>query len=292
MVDRAAFDRALADVATRAGAALHLDCRLVALDRAHRRATVRLRAGTAATIAYRVLIAADGPSSAVARALGLPALETMDTRQYTVALARPQGETDVWLSGRYPGGYAWLFPRGGAANLGAGMLRRGGNDLKAALDTLHAALVREGRVGHEVLCRTGGAIPVGGLREPLATGNIVFAGDAAGLAHPVTGAGIAAALDSGVRAGEAAHAFTARGDAAALGNYEDDIRDQFALTFERALARRRELLGACRALRADDDAVQRRGWIAFPEYYGRGEISMGLAGMSGSVTSGAKVACG
>jgi flavin-dependent dehydrogenase len=128
---------------------------------------------------------------------------------------------------------------------------------------------------------------VGGLRESLVTGNIVFAGDAAGLAHPVTGAGIAAAVGSGMRAGEAAHAFTARGAAAALGDYEEDIRDQFALTFERALARRRELLGACRALRADDDAVQRRGWIAFPEYYSSGEIRMGLAGLSG-----ATVACG
>ena len=290
MVDRAAFDRVLAATAMRAGAALRLDCRLAALDEAHRRATVRTRAGTASSIEYRVLIAADGPFSAVARALRLPTLETVDTRQYRVRLVRPQRETEVWLSANFPGGYAWLFPKAGVANLGAGANRRPGSALKAALDALHARLVREGRVEGEILSRTGGPIPVGGLRAPLVRGNVIFAGDAAGLAHPITGAGIAAAVASGERAGEAAHARIAGGVAAALSDYEEDIREQYAASFARARARRRGLQVAWDAGRAHDDAVQRRGWIAFPEYFdpdaaGPAPHGMG-AGFAAAVAAG------
>jgi geranylgeranyl reductase family protein len=278
MVDRAGFDRALAEAAVSAGARLHLDCRLAVLDPVRGRATVRSHGRAPTTIAFRTLIAADGPFSTVARALGLPPLETVDTRQYTVPLLRRQNETDVWLSEKYPGGYAWLFPKGDVANLGLGSDRRYAPDLKKPLEALHARLAQEGRIGSEVLSRTGGPIPVGGLREHLALGNVVFAGDAAGLTHPITGAGIAAAIVSGERAGEAAHELLARGNAAALRDYEEDIRDQFADSSERALVRRRGLLAAWRARRAHEDAVQRRGWIAFPEYFDRGPCESAAPG--------------
>jgi digeranylgeranylglycerophospholipid reductase len=266
MVDRAAFDRALARAAEAAGAALHANARLESLDPAASTAVVRGAQGVSA-FRYRLLIAADGPHSTVARLLGWPALRTVNTRQYTVRLLRPCAATDVWLSERYPGGYAWLFPKGGFANLGAGMDPACDADMKTALDLLHGKLVREGRAGREIISRTGGAIPVGGLREGLAAGNVVFVGDAAGLTHPISGAGIAAAVASGERAGEAAHALLAVGDGTALEEYEEDIRDQFGHTLERALERRRQLEDACRGRAAGSDAVQRRGWIAFEEYF-------------------------
>jgi flavin-dependent dehydrogenase len=140
-------------------------------------------------------------------------------------------------------------------------------DLKRPLDALHRQLVLEGRVGREILFRTGGAIPVRGLRQQLVVGNVVFSGDAAGLTHPISGAGIAAAVVSGERAGEAAHALLNEGAARALAGYEEDIRDQFEGSIARGLARRRELERAARDGAARNDAVQRRGWIAFPEYF-------------------------
>jgi geranylgeranyl reductase family protein len=269
MVDRAEFDRALVEKAVAAGATVHFDWRLVALDPVAGYATVRRGNGGGLTITFRALVAADGPYSTVAHALRLPVLETVATRQYTVPLERRQQETDVWLSGAYPGGYAWLFPKDDRANLGLGIDRRCTTDLKSPLDALHARLVQEGRVGEKILARTGGPIPVGGLRERLVVGRIVFAGDAAGLAHPITGAGIAAAVDSGTLAGEALHTLIARAHHGALDDYEHDILDQFAASFGRALSRRRELGRAWGARRADDDFVQRRGWIAFSEYFGQ-----------------------
>jgi flavin-dependent dehydrogenase len=218
-------------------------------------------------IRYRVLAAADGPHSAVARELGLAPLTTVSTRQYTVSLTRPYRDTDIWLCDAYPGGYAWLFPKGAHANLGLGIDPRLERDLKTPLDARHRQLVAAGRVGTEIFYRTGGAIPVGGLRERLAVGNVMFAGDAAGLTHPITGAGIAAAVISGEYAGRAAGRYVRDDDRGALAEFEADMRDQFAAPLARAVARRRELNRIWHTPAAHEDAPHRRGWIAFPEYF-------------------------
>jgi len=71
----------------------------------------------------------------------------------------------------------------------------------------------------------------------------------------VTGAGIAAAVQSGKLAGEAA----ATG---ALRAYQQELEDLFQGALERALRRRRELLAA-----TPSKTALRRGWIAYPEYW-------------------------
>ncbi|MGE5242173.1 MAG: geranylgeranyl reductase family protein [Bacteroidota bacterium] len=265
MVDRAAFDRALAARAGSAGAEIMSDTALVAVQPDQRMAWIR-QGGQTREISYRVLIAADGPHSMTARLLGLPALPVIYTRQYTVVLRESYADTDIWLSDEFPGGYAWLFPKGRVANLGLGADRHFEPDLKAPLERLHAELVRQGRVGAEVLQRTGGAIPVGGLRENLHWKHILFVGDAAGLTHPITGAGIAAAVQSGERAGLAAAEYIA-GNQRARDAYDEDMREQYGPVLTRAVERRAYLAGCWRQAAANDDKVQRRGWIAFNEYF-------------------------
>lgn len=266
MVDRAAFDQALARNAEKQGARLYLRSRLADLDVNRQVGFVQTSRGSV-EVSWRILIAGDGPHSPTAARLGLPPLTTVNTRQYTVSLPHPSMETAVWLSDAFPGGYAWLFPKGSVANLGLGMDPRFCADLKRPLDSLHRKLAAEGRVGREILLRTGGAIPVGGLRPRLVVGNVAFAGDAAGLTHPISGAGIAAAVVSGELAARGAHALLRKGKHDALAEYEDDIRDQFEGSIARGLARRRELERAALGAAAHHDTVQRRGWIAFPEYF-------------------------
>ncbi|MDX1375895.1 MAG: hypothetical protein R3357_10055, partial [Burkholderiales bacterium] len=161
MIRRDRFDQALASAAREAGAVLWTDSVLRALDAGAHRARVSTASGLR-EVGYRVLIAADGPQSLVAACLGLTRLPLVTTRQYTVPLRRAQRDTAIWLSQQYPGGYAWLFPKGTVANLGLGVDPALEDDMKAPLDALHAALVAEGRVGRDVLLRTGGPIPVGG----------------------------------------------------------------------------------------------------------------------------------
>ncbi len=265
MIDRAAFDQALADRARAAGAELRLQSRLESVDFHERVARVR-QGGRRWEVRYRVLVAADGPMSKVAGLLGLPPQRVAHSRQYTVPLRRSLTETMVWLSPAYPGGYAWLFPRGSSANLGLGIDEAFGGNLKTPLDDLHRKLVAAGLVGPEILRRTGGAIPLGGMRGALVTGDVVLAGDAAGLTHPITGAGISAAVLSGEEAGRAAARWIA-GECGALLEYEETVRELFGPAIERALRTRESLKWTWGTPAAATDEQQRRGWIAFEEYF-------------------------
>ena len=265
MLDRARFDAMLAARAAEAGATLRF---ATSLARIMPDGTTRLADGT--ELRPRMVIGADGPRSRVGAAIGSVNRELVEARQIRVPLLQSHDATDIFLSADYPGGYGWLFPCGATANLGLGVVPAARARLKPALEQLHERLVREGRVGEAVLGLTGGAIPVGG-RLP-ATGwlgdvPVLLAGDAAGLAHPISGAGIAAAVLSGTLAGEAGVAHL--GDsAAALAGYEEDLADLYDATFARALARRRALLARYDAGEAPGAALQRAGWIGFDEYWG------------------------
>lgn len=253
ILDRAAFDAALVAEAARSGAEIRLG---QAVRRVARDGTVILAGGE--RLRARVLVGADGPRSAVGRAIGSVNAALVETRQISVSLREAHAATDIFLSARIPGGYGWLFPKAGRANLGAGVDPAHRSRLKPIVAALHERLAAEGRVGREVLGLTGGAIPVGGMLRPhgsLGGTEVLLAGDAAGLANPVTGSGIAAAVHSGRLAGEAAATGTFEA-------YAEELEAVYRASLERALARRRELLAA-----RPGKAALRRGWIAYPEYW-------------------------
>lgn len=251
MLDRAAFDASLVARAAQAGAVCRFGSSVV---RIAQDGVAHLGEGSA--IAARVIVGADGPRSRAGKAIGSVNTELVETRQVSVPLNKPQLATDIFLSAAIPGGYGWLFPKGETANLGAGVSAAHKARLKSIVARLHAGLGE--RVGKEILALTGGAIPVGGMCKTwgrLGGTLVLLAGDAAGLANPVTGAGIDAAVQSGRLAGEAA----ARASPAA---YQEELEDLFGAALERALRRRRELLET-----APSKAALRRGWIAYPEYW-------------------------
>jgi flavin-dependent dehydrogenase len=272
MLDRAAFDAALVADARDAGA----DCRYAAAVRslgvdsdasaaAGTGAVARLATG--ATIRARVIVGADGARSLAGRAIGCANAALVETRQVTVPLRVAHEATDIFLAPGIRGGYGWLFPKGACAHVGAGVDPAERAALKGIVDGLHAMFAGQGRVGREVLALTGGAIPVGGMVGPrgtLGASDVLLAGDAAGLANPVTGAGIAAAVHSGMLAGAAAAAIAA-GAAAAASAFEGELRELFCGALGRALARRLELSRA--AAKGATKAALRRGWIAYPEYW-------------------------
>jgi geranylgeranyl reductase family protein len=264
MLDRAAFDAALAACAARAGAYCAFGTSVRSISR---EGLAHLADGRA--IESAVLVGADGPRSLVGRAIGRRNHHLVETRQITVALREPHAATDIFLSAGIPGGYGWLFPKGAVAHLGAGVVPSHQRQLKPILERLHAGLHARGRVGEEILALTGGALPVGGLLTPwgmLGRRLALLAGDAAGLANPVTGAGIAAAVRSGRLAGQAAAAWLG-GERAAAADYEQELEAIFRPSLEHAVTRRRELLAALAAGVADARAALRRGWIAYPEYW-------------------------
>jgi geranylgeranyl reductase family protein len=253
MLDRANFDAALVARAVEAGA----DCRFGSnVARLGNTGIVQMSDGR--TLRAHAIVGADGPRSRAGNAIGSVNSELVETRQISVHLGNPHTATDIFLSAGIPGGYGWLFPKGDRANLGAGVSPAHKARLKQIVAHLHSSLIDEGRAGPEVLGTTGGSIPVGGMLAPwgkLGETLVLLAGDAAGLANPVTGAGIAAAVHSGRLAGEAA----ATGSAEA---YQEELEDVYQVALARALRRRRELLAA-----VPGKAALRRAWIAYPEYW-------------------------
>jgi len=264
MIDRAAFDAALVHAATASGAECRFDTGLASLnpDGIARLADGRM-------IKARVVIGADGPRSHVGRAIGCINRALAETRQITVPLRRPCAATDIFLSPSLPGGYAWLFPKADQANLGLGIAPPWRRHLKPQLEQLHRMLVRQGRVGTEILGHTGGAIPVGGMLDPqgrLGSALVLLAGDAAGLTNPITGAGINAAVVSGQLAGEAAVA-ALRGKVGAGRDYAEELELLYKASLDRALARREQLLSVYAAGGRPSRAELQRSWIAFPQYW-------------------------
>ncbi len=262
MIDRATFDAAQVKAARAAGA----QCRLGTVVRAIEGGALVLDSG--ARIAAPVLVGADGPFSLLGRKLGQVNRALVYAHQITVDLHAAQDATDIFLSADLPGGYGWLFPKARRAHIGVGVDAAFRAALKPQLERLHRQLHRDGRVGAEIMTRTGGVIPVGGALKPFAHNGAtlaLLAGDAAGLSNPVTGAGIHAALVSGELAGAAAVEWLA-GNVDAGIEYAEELDELFGSALRRAVARRRVLQDTARHRRPRPDDL-RRAWIAFPEYW-------------------------
>jgi geranylgeranyl reductase family protein len=264
MIDRAAFDRMLAAEAARAGADCRYGTSVVGVDAY---GTVRISDGR--ILQPRVLIGCDGPHSRVGAAIGQINRALVDTRQLTVPLVLPHDATDIFLSADYRGGYGWLFPKGAVANVGIGVAMEERQRLKPLLAELIARLASLRRIGTNAFGATGGAIPVGGRLYSigrLGAMPVMLAGDAAGLSNPVTGAGIASAVQSGTLAGRAAVDWLG-GRAGALGGYEEELGDIFDAALGRALRRRWQVLARYQGGRRPDARALVDGWIGSSNYW-------------------------
>jgi len=213
VVPRLVFDHALREAAVAAGAT-PVQARVTAVD-ADGDGTVRaVIASDGRRLAADVVIGADGALSPLARLAGMldpdTALWGFAIRAYLPAeVPLP---LLVLLDARpwriYPG-YGWLFPGAdGQANVGIGVglgNTRRQAPLRDDLARFCAMLAARGDIGPGVRPGpvTGGWLRMGGTGTPAAAGNVLLAGDAAGLINPLQGEGIAPAMVSARLAAEA-----------------------------------------------------------------------------------------
>jgi menaquinone-9 beta-reductase len=165
-----------------------------------------------APLRTRHVIAADGHWSTVRRSLEPDAPRDLGewhaVRQYFADV----DDDRIWVlfeRDLLPG-YAWVFPRaGGGANVGYGVLRadgRSGRDLKELWPELLARPVVRDILGPRAApTEPVRAWPIPTRYDPdrLADGRALVVGDAAGVVDPLTGEGIAQAIETGVLAAEA-----------------------------------------------------------------------------------------
>ncbi len=204
MTMRSALDEHIAGQATRKGAAL--------LEQAVLREVAESPSGVRCTTSQGVfvtdfLIGADGANSIVARQVrGLQpprcgvALEAELYPKSGRLLSDYQVRADFDFN-VLPGGYGWVFPK--ADHLSVGVYTTHAK-MPALRDYLDLYLQRKGLAREAArLSVHGHRIPLGPAGRRLNTARILLAGDAAGLADPLTGEGISYAIRSGRLAAEA-----------------------------------------------------------------------------------------
>ncbi len=174
---------------------------------------------------YGALIGADGVNSIVARALFGQAF-----RRETIGFAMEIEATGRHLHADDPiridfaaarGGYGWSFPKSGSTSIGVGGPLRDNPDMKAAM----AGYLALFGIAPGDFALKGHFIPCGDFRKAPGRGEVLLAGDAAGLVDPVTGEGIAHAMQSGQFAALAViEALAAGHPARAYGLYARRVR--------------------------------------------------------------------
>jgi digeranylgeranylglycerophospholipid reductase len=264
MLDRSLFDKELVASAVLSGAKISIETRAVNLSAG---GLVVERSSKREVIQSKVFIGADGIHSSVARSLRQPPLKTIVALQYEVVLREPQNHVDVYFHLDYEGGYAWFFPKGKTANVGVGVIPQKTTLLFKLIDHFLNHLVELKRLpGIEIVAKTGGSIPCEKPRKTVFE-NILLAGDAAGHAHPITGAGIFNAVAAGEIAGRIAAEAVKRGDLPYLENYEIEWQETFGKSLFYGTLKREFLEENWNKPEIDFEELIRKTWVGFKEYY-------------------------
>jgi len=264
MLDRSLFDKELATLAVLSGAQISTETKAVGLSS---EGLIVERGGKQEIVKSRVIIGADGVHSSIARCLGLPPHKTMAALQYEVANPHPQSHVDIFFHGDYEGGYAWFFPKGRTANVGLGIVPPQASLLSDRLNHFLNSPARSKRLSNvAIVGKTGGFIPCEALRQTV-FGNILLVGDAAGHAHPITGAGILNAVVGGEIAGRIAAQAIAKGDLCYLENYEIEWRETFGKSLSYGAFKREFLEKNWNKAEVRFEDLIRQTWVGFKEYY-------------------------
>jgi geranylgeranyl reductase family protein len=262
---RTDLDAALVHLACQAGAHLITGDGVTGLRPMGGGSGVEVLLGDDRAVRARYVIGADGVWSAVRKALGLgqPGYlgDWQAGRQYYRDVGPSARQLWVWFEADMAPGYAWSFPLAdGTANVGYGVLRRPGQTPGALKGQRTDLLARP----HIARVLGPNAAPVGpwkawpipaGITATALTGlggRVLFVGDAARACDPMTGEGIAQALETARLAARAVCAAGPGRPAEAATRYRRQIRwgmavdDRLARDLSRVLTHPRGARGALR----------------------------------------------
>ena len=249
VIDRAGLDVYLSERAARAGAVVRTALRFDGVvGRANGRTTVRLTGadGSVLEIAARLVIGADGVSSAVARAFRLRRpVEILPA--YEAEFPKSPGDVDqveVYLGRRFaPGLFGWWIPDGrGGARVGIACDADG---TSARVYFGHLLDYLQRRFGERLVNPSAvlvSGIPIGNVPKTHGAG-VMLVGDAAAQVKPLSGGGIFTGMRCAEILAGVADAALRRNDLseAALAAYDRLWRAELGEEFRKALYLRRIL---------------------------------------------------
>lgn len=226
MTQRCRLDAFLVERALDAGVTLRQRAHVREVERYSSHIVVRSRDES---FEGRTLVAADGVNGQTARLAGVR-LKLIQGIALEGNITPPGGVPARWKSvigldmGAPPGGYGWIFPKGDHVNIGLGGWLYIGPSMREQLDHL----VRfYGFDPADMWGVRGYHLPIRERGSPLADGNLLLVGDAAGLLDPLTGEGIHSAIWSGRTAAEHLASYIG-GEARDLSGYQQQVERELA----------------------------------------------------------------
>lgn len=152
----------------------------------------------------RFLVGADGPRSAVAKCFGLAR-----NRKFLIGVEAEFSRADLpsgaafhcFLNQTFARGYiGWVVPGVATVQVGLATSAPQAPDIDGFIDRVGPLFGLDRR---DIVARRGGLIPVGGVVDPVAKGNVILLGDAAGTVSPLSAGGIHTADHYGRRLAQA-----------------------------------------------------------------------------------------
>lgn len=183
ILNRVAHDEALVDLALDEGAQYLVESRVTKVtgDEVH------LKDGS--VFSAKIIVGAGGHQDPLRRShwseksLNIPVKFHLVDGDFSDAVELHFGSTA-------PGGYAWVIPKEGGANIGVGIQRKYAK--KRTLNQCTEEFVSQYK--GEKTFDGAGALPMSGTIKRFVKGNYVLVGDAAGMVLPSNGAGITVAM--------------------------------------------------------------------------------------------------
>ena len=203
--------------------------------------------GAVEEIRAKIVVGADGVTSAVARALRPDKHEdkhrAIALRCYTQDLEVRPHQVEFYLYNDILPGYAWIFPYSdGQTNLGLGMRLDEYRDVDRSLEEmvdvfLAMPLIKERLArGGELKDVAVWQLDFGSRSMQRAYDGSILVGDAAGLINPLTGGGIHNGLQSAMLAGEIIHDALAKGNVSlnTLRRYDVELEERMRTNMRRS----------------------------------------------------------
>jgi digeranylgeranylglycerophospholipid reductase len=269
VVERKLYDKYLANEAARAGAEISTHTKVV--DLLDRGQGVRARnVDGLINLHSRVVVAADGAYSLVARKSGLSVsrnpLDYGVGYQYEmVNVEHDSTFVEMYLGEDIaPGTYAWIIPKGDdVANVGTGVRSPYMKKNLGLRDYLHNFMNKHPMSSEKLLKAVptaikAGCIPVGGPLSKTYTDNVIAVGDAGGHTIPTVGGGIPPALICGRIAGQVIVEYLIKD--LPLSNFQHQWKNQLGKTLENAL-RLRKMSDIVFNNEKIIDIVTKKGWL-------------------------------
>lgn len=250
-LERKIFDKLMAARAAEAGAYVHADTRLTDIEMRDGKvvSATLMHRGNEVVIRPKVVVAADGVHSTMAKLMGL-SLYPDDTMAKgiefeMVAKKKLPNGMQIFLEPEVGLGYGWIIPKGPfRANVGLGVIGLEDSRRSTIQDWLSGnPIVSEYFDLDKVLEVKGGDAPLPGFLGGPVQGNVLFAGDAAGQTLAFVGEGIMPSFACGTGAGAVAASAVRQRSLKKLSCYDRAVKDLMGEELEKGAALKDAILG-------------------------------------------------